>query len=157
MDLSKLTKADKIIFGSGIVFLVSMFLDWFSIGDGRFSAGLTGMDLQFFWGPLPFLIVVAMLGWIGVRTFAPAVKLPIQIAQLYLAGAVSVPALVVLKFLIGQRGWSRAFGLFVAMVAAVAFGFGAFLKFTEQGGDIDAVKAQLKAKADELSDKAKPD
>jgi hypothetical protein len=156
MDLSKLTKADKIIFGSGIVFLVSMFLDWFSIGDGRFSAGLTGMDLNFFWGPLPLLIVLAMLGWIGARTFS-SVKLPSQIAQLYLAGAVSVPGLVVIKFLIGQRGWSRAFGLFVALIAAAAFGFGAYLKFTEQGGDIDAVKAQLKAKADELSDKAKPD
>jgi hypothetical protein len=156
MDLSKLTKADKIIFGSGIVFLISMFLDWFSIGSGRFSAGLNGMDLQFQWGPLPLLIVIAMCGWIGTRTFSSA-KLPSQIPQLYLAGAISVPALVALKFLIGQTGWSRAFGLFVALASAVGFGFGAFLKFTEQGGDLDAVKAQLKAKADELSDKAKPD
>lgn len=156
MDLSKLTKADKIIFGSGIVFLVSMFLNWFSIGNGLYSAGLTGLDVQFPWGPLPLLIVLVMCGWIGARTFSSA-KLPAQIPQLYLAGAISVPALVGLKLLIGQDGWSRAFGLFVAVASAIGFGFGAFLKFTEQGGDINAVKAQLKAKADELSDKAKPD
>ena len=157
MDLSKLTKADKIIFGSGLVFFIAMFLDWFSIDIvGLTSYGINGFDVTFFWGWLPLLIVLGMCGWIGARTFSSA-KLPDQIPQLYLAGAAAVPLLVVFKLLIGQDNFSRAFGLFVALIAAAAFGFGAFLKFTEQGGDIDAVKAQLKAKADELSDKAKPD
>ena len=156
MDLSKLTKADKIIFGAGLVFLISMFLDWFSFDLLGQSIGGNGFDVGFLWGWLPLLIIVGMCVWVGMRTFS-ASKLPDQIPQLYLAGAIAAPALVILKLLIGESPLSRSFGLFVAVVAAAAFGFGAFLKFTEQGGDINAVKAQLKAKADELSDKAKPD
>ena len=156
MDLSKLTKADKIIFGSGIVFLLSMFLDWFRFSVLGRSIGANGFDMPFQWGWLPMLIIVGMCTWIGLRTFS-STKLPAQTPQLYLAGAIAAPALVILKLLIGESPLSRSFGLFVAVLSAAAFGFGAFLKFTEQGGDINAVKAQLKAKADELSDKAKPD
>jgi hypothetical protein len=156
MDLTKLTKADKIIFGSGIVFLLSMFLDWFSFSLLGQSVGANGFDVPFQFGFLPLLIILGVIGWIGLRTFS-STKLPPQIPQLYLAGAIGAPALVLLKLLLGEKPLSRSFGLFVAVLAAIAFGFGAFLKFTEQGGDIDAVKAQLKAKADELSDKVKPD
>jgi hypothetical protein len=155
MDLSKLTKADKIIFGSGILFLVSMFLDWFSFSLLGQSVGANGFDVPVQWGWFPLLIILGMCTWIGLKTFS-STKLPPQVSQLYLAGAVAAPALVILKLLIGENPLSRSIGLFLAAVSASAFGFGAFLKFTEQGGDIDAVKAQLKAKADELSDKAKP-
>jgi hypothetical protein len=156
MDLTKLTKADKIIFGAGIVFLLSMFLDWFSFSLLGQSVGANGFDVAFQWGWLPLLIILGMCTWIGLRAFS-STKLPPQIPQLYLAGAIAAPGLVILKLLIGESPLSRSFGLFVAVLAAAAFGFGAFSKFTEQGGDIEAVKAQLKAKADELSDKAKPD
>jgi hypothetical protein len=155
MDLSKLTKADKIIFGSGIVFLLSMFLDWFSFSILGQSVGENGFDVPFQFGWLPLLIIVGMCTWVGLRTFS-STKLPPQIPQLYLAGAIAAPALVILKLLLGESPLSRSFGLFVAVLSAAAFGFGAFLKFSEQGGDIEAVKAQLKAKAEELSDKAKP-
>jgi hypothetical protein len=156
MDLSKLTKADKIIFGSGIVFLVSMFLDWFSFSLLGQSVGANGFDVPVQWGWFPLLIILGMCVWIGLKTFS-STKLPAQIPQLYLAGAIAAPALVILKLLLGESPLSRSVGLFLAALSAGAFGFGAFLKFTEQGGDINAVKAQLKAKADELSDKAKPD
>ncbi len=156
MDLSKLTKADKIIFGSGLVFLISMFLDWFSFSLLGQSVGVNGFDVPFQWGWLPLLIIVGMCTWVGLRTFSTT-SLPPQIPQLYLAGAIAAPALVILKLLIGESPLSRSFGLFVAVLAAAAFGFGAFLKFTEQGGDIEAVKAQLKGKADAMGDKAKPD
>jgi hypothetical protein len=156
MDLTKLTKADKIIFGSGIVFLVSMFLDWFSFNLLGQSVGANGFDVPVQWGWFPLLIILGMCVWIGLKTFS-STKLPPQIPQLYLAGAIAAPALVVLKLLLGESPLSRSIGLFLAALSAGAFGFGAFLKFTEQGGDLDAVKAQLKAKADELSDKAKPD
>ena len=64
MDLTKLTKADKILFGAGIVFLVSTFLDWFTVSIAGFSAGATGWDVGFLWAGLPFFIVLGMMVWV---------------------------------------------------------------------------------------------
>ena len=148
MDLTKLTKADKILFGAGIVFLISTFFDWFTIGP----YGGNGWDVSFLTGGLPFFIVLGMLGWVALRLFSTA-KLPDQIAALYLAGGVATAALVVLRLLMGYHGLDRAFGMYLATVASLGVAFAGFLKFTEAGGDIDTLKAQMKAKAGELGDK----
>lgn len=149
MDLTKLTPADKILAGSGIVFLLSTFLNWFSIKTPVGTFGGNGWEVGFLWGRLPFLIVLAMLVWIGLRYFS-SVKLPPEMPQLYLAGGAAVALLVIVKLLIGEDNISRAFGLFVAAVSAAGFGYGSLLKFKEGGGDLDELKAQMKAKADEL-------
>lgn len=148
MDLSKLTKADKILFGAGIVFLISTFLPWFSVGP--YDAN--GWDISFLTGGLPFFIVLAMLVWVGLKLFS-TVKLPTELPPLFLAGGVATAALVVLRLLMGYHGVDRGFGLFLATIAALGVGFAGFLKFTEGGGDLDSLKAQMKAKASELGDK----
>ena len=66
---------------------------------------------------------------------------------------VATAALVVLRLLIGYHGLDRAFGMYLATVASLGVAFAGFLKFTEAGGDIDTLKAQMKAKAGELGDK----
>ena len=152
MDLTKLTKADKILFGAGIVFLISTFFDWFTISFGGRSAGGTGWDVGFLWGGLPFFIVLGLMIWVGLRRFS-SVKLPTELPPLYLAGGASAFILVLFKFIIGETHFSRAFGLFLAVLAAAGVAFAGFLKFTEAGGDIDTLKAQVKAKAGELGDK----
>ncbi len=152
MDLSKLTKADKILFGAGIVFLISTFLDWFTFDAGVINVGGNGWDVGFLWGGLPFFIVLGLMVWVGLRRFS-SVKLPAEMPPLYLAGGAAALILVAFKFLIGEDHFSRAFGLFLALIAAVGVAFAGFLKFTEGGGDLDTLKAQMKAKANELGDK----
>jgi hypothetical protein len=157
-DLNKLTLADKVLGGSGLVFLISTFLDWFKVSiDGdfpglanSFGAG-SGWDVNFLWGRLPFFITLGMLVWVGLRTFAPQVNLPAQVPALFLVGGGLVAALVTLKLLIGESvddglGFSidRTFGLIIATLAALGVGFGSFLKFTEVGGKPDEVQSQLK-------------
>ena len=152
MDLSKLTKGDKILFGAGLVFLISTFLDWFTIDFLGRSVGGTGWDVGFLWGGLPFFIVLGLLVWVGLRRFS-SLKLPSELPPLYLAGGAAVLVLVAFKFIIGEDHFSRAFGLFLALIAAVGVAFAGFLKFQEGGGDIETLKAQMKAKASELGDK----
>ena len=156
MDLSKLTKSDQILFGAGLVFLISTFLEWFSFSIAGFSAGGSGWDVGFLWGRLPFFIVLAMIIWVAVRRFGLA-KLPAEIPPLYLVGGGLVALLVLLKLIIGESGLSRSYGLYIATVAALGVGFAGFLKFQEGGGDLDTLKSQMKAKANEMGDNMKKD
>lgn len=153
MDFSKLTKADQIIGGAGILLVIASFLSWFKISIAGFSASASGWDVDFFWGRLPVLVVIAMIVWIGLRRFSSA-SLPAEIAPLYLAGG-AVALLPILKLLIGQDGLSRAFGLFIAALAGAGVAFGSYLKFLEAGGKIDELKGQASSLAGSLSDKAK--
>jgi hypothetical protein len=148
MDLSKLTKADKILFGAGLVFLISTFMPWFTLGP--YSAN--GWDVNFLTGGLPFFIVAGVLVWVGMRLFSTA-KLPPDIPALYLAAGALTALLVVLRLIIGYHSVDRGWGLYLATIAALGFGFGGFLKFQEGGGDLDTLRAQMKAKASELGDK----
>ena len=157
MDFSKLTKGDQILGGAGIVFLISTFLAWFSIdlpaGFGSVSA--SGWDVGFLWGRLPFILVLGMLVWVGLRRFS-SVTLPADIPALYLAGGACVLGFPLLKLIIGEDGpISRSFGLFLAVLAGAGVAFAGFLKFTEGGGKIDELKAQMSGMADQLGDKAK--
>jgi uncharacterized protein YjbJ (UPF0337 family) len=156
VDLSKLTKADQILGGAGIVFILASFLTWFSIDLGTFGdVSANGWDVGFLWARLPVLIVFAMLVWVGLRKFS-SVKLPTDIPALYLAGGALAFALPLLKLVIGEDGpISRGFGLFIAVIAGAGVAFGGFLKFTEGGGKLDELKSQLAGAADQLGDKAK--
>lgn len=153
MDLTKLTKADKVLFGAGIVFLISTFFDWFTISAGGFSVGGNAWDISFLTGGLPFFITLALIVWVALRRFAPGVTLPADMPPVYLAGGVAVALLVVLRLLIGFHSLDRAFGLYLGAISAIGVGFAGFLKFQEGGGDIDTLRSQIKAKAEELGDK----
>jgi hypothetical protein len=157
MDFSKLTTAEKALFGSGIVFVLSTFLTWFKLGDDLQLLGIdysvSGWDVGFLWGPLPALIALGILAWVGLKRFS-TVALPDDIAPLYLGGVLAC-ALPALKFLIGVNSFSRGFGLILAILSGGAFAFASFLKFIESGGKVDEIKGQLSGMADQLGDKAK--
>ena len=156
MDFSKLSKGDKILGGAGLLFLISTFLPWFEFSfAGLGSVSANGWDVGFLWAGLPFFIVLGMLVWIGLRSFS-AVKLPPQIPALFLAGGALTFLLPFLKLLIGEDGpISRAFGLFIAVLAGAGVAFGGYLKFLEGGGKLDELKAQMSGMADQIGDKAK--
>lgn len=155
MDFSKLSKGDKILGGAGLLFLISTFLPWFEVSIAGFSASANGWDVGFLWAGLPFFIVLGMMIWIGLRLFS-AVKLPPQIAALFLAGGAATFLLPFLKLLIGEDGpLSRSFGLFLAVLAGAGVAFAGYLKFLEGGGKLDELKAQMSGMADQLGDKAK--
>ncbi len=156
MDLKKLTTSDKILFGAGLVFLISTFFNWFEVSIAGFtSVGATGWDVGFFWAGLPFFTVLAMMIWVGVQRFSKT-QLPTEIAPLYLVGGVGVALIVLLKLIIGEDGpIDRAFGLYLASIAAIGVAYAGFLKFQESGGNLNTLGSQLKAKAGEMGDKAK--
>jgi hypothetical protein len=148
MDLKKLTLADKILFGGGLAFFLSSFLPWFEVAYGPYRVwSNNGWEVNALWGTIPLLITIAMLVWVGLQLFS-SVQLPPEIPQLYVAGGAAVAGLVFIKFILGDTYSSRSWGLFVALLSALAFGYGALQKFLGAGGDLKELKAQMKAKAD---------
>jgi hypothetical protein len=138
VDLNKLTLADKIIVASGILLFIAYFLPWFKVdfGFGVGSANATGGDVGFLWSTLPMLIGLVMAA-VVVASKLFDVKLPdlpIPWGQVHLGLGVLAALLVVLKLLIGEDPSElvkRAFGLFIAAIAAIGLAAGGFLKFQE--------------------------
>ena len=145
MDLSKLSKGDKVFVGGALVFVIASFLDWFSISAGGFSVGATGFDVGFLWCTLWFLGLLAGAALLILPAFGVQVpKLP---AVAFLAVGALATLFVVLKLLIGEEFFDRSIGIFLAAIGAIAAAVGGFLKFQESGGDINDLKDMNKLKA----------
>jgi hypothetical protein len=153
VDFSKLKTSDWVIAISGIVLFIASFLDWFTVeveggeffGDVSLGGG-NGWDVGFFWGGIPALIGLALVALVAIKAFSPDTKLPdlpIGWGQAMFIAGVIAAVIVVLKLLIGidENGSEafgvdvkRAFGIFLAALAAIGLAVGGFLKWQEEKG-----------------------
>ncbi len=139
MDLNKLTTSDKVIAGSGIVLFIAYFLPWFKVEAFGVSVTANGSDVGFLWSTLPMLIGLVMAGVvIASKLFDVKLpEIPIPWGQAHLALGAIAAILVLLKLLIGEDPSElvdRAFGLFLAALAAIGLAVGGFLKYQEGEG-----------------------
>jgi hypothetical protein len=143
VDLNKLNTSDKIIAGSGLVLFIAYFLPWFKVDFGAFggSRNFSGGDVGFLWSTFPMLIGLVLAGSvIATKMFdvkLPTLPVPLGLAYLGLGGLAAL--LVILKLLIGEDPTDivdRAYGLFIATLAAIGLAAGGFLKF--QAGEDSA-------------------
>ncbi|MEQ1788289.1 MAG: hypothetical protein ABL966_14650 [Acidimicrobiales bacterium] len=139
MDLNKLTTSDKIIAGSGLLLFVAYFLPWFKLDIFGESVTASGGDVGFLWSTFPMLIGLVLAGSvIASKLFDVKLPdLPVPWGQFYLGLGALAALLVVLKLLIGEDFVDRAFGLFIAAIAAIGLAAGGFLRFQE-GDDAPA-------------------
>jgi hypothetical protein len=147
VDLNKLTTSDKIIVGSGILLFIAYFLPWFKV-DLDFGLGSAGSvsakggDVDFIWSTLPMLIGLIMAAVvIASKLFDVKLPdLPITWGQAHLGLGALAAVLVVLKLIIGEDPSEiveRAYGLFLAALAAIGLAVGGFLKY-QAGEDAPA-------------------
>jgi hypothetical protein len=146
-DINKLSTADKVIGGGAIVFLISMFLPWYGISVGNQSVDNKGTT-YFLTGWLPLLLILLVVARVAITRFAPETKLPelpVPWSQATLGAAGAAAVLVLLRVLIKSSklgGFSisidldRKYGLFIALLAAIAVAAGAFMKY--QGKEDEA-------------------
>ena len=134
MDLSKFSRGDRVVVVSAVVFVVSMFLPWFSFSEsfgpvGGVSYDWNGFDVGFVFGVLPMLLAVAMAAAVIVPKVSD-VKLPEVpggAGRWMLIAGVMAAVFVLLKLAVGEDLVDRAFGLFVAAAAAVGLAAGGVL------------------------------
>ena len=137
MDINKLTTGDKVLVGSGIVFLLSMFLPWFGI-SGFTHNGWS----SFLFGLIPLILILLASAAVLVTRFAEGFDmpdLPLPLSQLMIIDGGVAAFLVLVKLVIGDSvgtfGGSfdldRKFGIFIALLSALGVVAGAFLKMQE--------------------------
>jgi hypothetical protein len=158
-DLSAVPRSVMISAIGAIVLLISVFLDWYTVsvsvsgvpsallqGLSR-SASASGTDATNVANLVALLAVVAIAAW-GIELFAQNVKLPFP-AWMIAGGAGALSVLLVLfrivskpgganslNFSFGNAGGlhvdvSTAFGIWLALIAAVAVTVGAALRMRE--------------------------
>jgi hypothetical protein len=140
VDVSELKPGDYVIGGGALVFLISMFLPWFGLGD------YTENGLDFFvTGFLPLLLIVAVVVLVAVQalTDADVPQLPIPWSLVYLIAAGIAALLVLLRIMVGADdpfgfggSLDRKFGIFITFLAAGAVAAGAVIKLITEG-DLD--------------------
>jgi hypothetical protein len=149
VDLSKLSTPDKVIFGGAIVYLISMFLPWYGITEGGFDFHNSGWS-YFLGGILPMILIALVVARVAITRFAPDTKLPdlpVPWSQATLGAAGAAAVIVLLRLLIGSDkvgsistgvSLDRKYGLFIALLAAIAVAAGAFMKYQAKEDDAPA-------------------
>ena len=129
LDLKRLTRNDRIVGGATIVFLISLFLPWFTVSDGVFSASVNGLWHGYMY--LALILAFAVLAYLVLRAGFEQLpfKLPLEHEQAMLVATAVIFVLTVLSFVFKPAGvsdafasvnWGWSFGAFIGLAAAVA-------------------------------------
>ena len=138
----ELSLGEKIIVIAAPLFVIAMFLPWFN-----YDLGIAGDVSKSGWNGdggifsiLAVLLVVAMLAQIIVARFTavqmPALPQNVTWPRVHLGAGIAILVLVGLRFLLGEStgGFDadRSYGLFIAIILAIALAVGGFLMFQEE-------------------------
>ena len=134
---------DRVLVGAGLLLFVSAFLPWFTYsldGGGVFrdiSSSVVGWRVGLGWAGLPALLGLATAGLIlGEQRRDEPVPLPLTRGQRELVAGGLAAVVVTLKLLVGHHHGvydvSRAFGLYVATLAALALAAVGFIRHQQE-------------------------
>jgi hypothetical protein len=144
VDLSQLTRTDKVIGGGTLLFLISLMLPWYGIG----GYSEQGVD-DFVSGIVPLLLLVSVVGLLVLDELTdvdlPVIPVSWSVVYVGLAGLATV--LMLLGFVFGQSYTSgtavgdaitidldRKLGLLVAVLATAITTGATVVKLREEGG-----------------------
>ncbi len=156
-DPARVTTAEWIGMGAGLVAFISSFLPWY---DFSYTGPLAGIDAGFSWNAwslgfgawFPVLLLVAGAGLMlagQLGTQMPPVRVGWPLVYLGVAAIALLIILIRWLTLPGGSGgvldsevsYGAGFGLYVGLVAAIAFGFAQFLILRSQGQSLgDAIR-----------------
>jgi uncharacterized membrane protein len=125
VKFDSVSRDDWILAGLALLLVISLlFLPWFSISFGPFSATLTATDAPDGWlGILAVLAAVALIADLGVERLSPGTALPNiggSRTQTRFVLACVAALFVALKFLFHIHFSDFGFGFYVAIIVAAA-------------------------------------
>jgi len=129
MDLSKLTKGDRIVVASAILLVLDLLLiPWYSLTVvGVVTVSLKGVDSpDSFLGVLALLVALAMAAQVILSRFTE-VKIPdigIPWARVHFLGGLAVVIMLALKFILHTQFLS--IGSYLAILFGIALAVGGF-------------------------------
>jgi hypothetical protein len=112
--------------GGAAVLLFSVFFSWYSLGGFGYS-GWSTVDAA----KLVFLLaLIALAAWV-IELFVPTVALPVPASLIALGCGGLAVLLVLLKMVSKPDGVGLSWGIFLALLAAVAVVAGAYMRMNE--------------------------
>jgi hypothetical protein len=128
LDIKRLTRNDRVVGGAAIVFVISLFLPWFTLSGGVFSASVNGLWHGYMY--IALILAIAMLTYLVLRAGFEQLpfKLPVGHEQAMLVATAAIFALTVLSFVFkpagasdafGSVNWGWSLGAFIGLAAAV--------------------------------------
>jgi len=141
-DIKRLSTVDKVLVGAAIVALISLFLPWWGVSAGGFSASVSGFSTSYGWlGAL--LIVAAGVYLVLQRSEVDLGKMPVTPAVVVLGAAALGTLIIILRWLTipsGHFGFGKdtysygpSAGLYIALIAGVAAVVCAVMTFRSSG------------------------
>jgi hypothetical protein len=130
-DASSIKRSTWLTGGGSIVLLISTFLSWGKFSVGPVTLNVSGWDtgalgkLVFFAALIAIILVVVDYMKVDVS------QMPIPVSLALMGAAAAGLLFVVLRFLFMPDGLSRAWGLYLAIIAAAVLTYGAWLKLQE--------------------------
>jgi len=130
-DASSVKRSTWIAGGGAVVLLISTFFSWWKVSALGFSVNASGWDTGAL-GKLVFfvaLIAIALIVVDHMKVDISQLPIPVSLAVLG-CGALSL-LLVIIRYIDTPDGVSRAWGIYVAIVAAAVLTYGGWLKLQE--------------------------
>ena len=130
-DASSVKRSTWIAGGGAVVLLISTFFSWWKVSALGFSVDASGWDTGAL-GKLVFfvaLIAIALVVVDHMKVDISQLPVPVSLAVLG-CGALSL-LLVIIRYIDTPDGVSRAWGIYVAIVAAAVLTYGGWLKLQE--------------------------
>jgi hypothetical protein len=130
-DASSVKRSTWLTGGGAVVLLISTFFSWGKVSLGPITLNVSGWDtgalgkLVFFAALIAIILVV--IDYMKVDVSQMPVPVPLALVGAAAAGLL----FVILRFLFMPDGLSRAWGLYLAIIAAAVLAYGAWLKLQE--------------------------
>jgi hypothetical protein len=142
-DVKRLSTLDRVLVGSSALALISLFLPWYGVSAGGFSASVSGFSTSYGWlGAL--LIVAAGVYLVIHRSEADLSKMPLTPVLVVLGTAGLGTLIVILRWLTLPSGhaaigkvalysYGPRAGIYIAVIAGVAAVVCAVMMFRKSG------------------------
>ncbi len=130
-DASSVKRSTWIAGGGAVLLLISTFFSWWKVSALGFSVNASGWDTGGL-GKLVFfvaLIAIALIVVDHMKVDISQLPIPVSLAVLG-CGALSL-LLVIIRYIDTPDGVSRAWGIYVAIIAAAVLTYGGWLKLQE--------------------------
>ena len=119
-DLNRLSRVDQVVGASSLILLITLFLPWFGVSLGGYSASESGFDAHGYL-IIPLLTAIVLIAYLVMRAGWDHLpwKLPMEHTPLLLVGTGIQPLIVLLAFLFKPTGTDWQFGAYLGLLAAL--------------------------------------
>lgn len=139
-DMSKLSTGEKVVAGAGALYFIWSFIAvWYKLDLGPFGelVGASG-SINGFRGFTLFASLLALLAVVEIVVRMFGVNIEIPRGTVHLAAAGIAALFTLLGLFVKPAGFGISWGIFVAIVLALAWLYGAYMLYSQPAGAASA-------------------